>query len=313
MMSHTSKTNSVSRIKKPPYEMIPELGVIKKPTSYDRVETVEALHYEYLKKEHGVTRRYGYIDYKSAQMMEDGLPSSSLKCIKLCITDNLYFLNMLAASKKSYTYILMSGEVKEIEQTKKEILKWLPDNSQITAPVPVSVDKRVNDTNNEEWKITQSFQPHHPLTNDNLPLTMTKTISVLKSNHFITESPSMPTPKILSVPVPWVWQHPFVGIGMPMASGGVTTRGFGIKQEKLHEAKETYPETQHRYSRKGSELVVKAEHTPYTEACNYNTSEHQLIITPPSFLKGVCPNPLRVKTNHHIGSWNLKSCRVKKL
>ena len=288
VMNHTSKPAGahlkLGTRKKPPYNMIPKPILFERPTSDVTVKTMEAVLYETLETECRVQRRYGYYDFSSAQAITfkaDGTPCPPQKCLKLYIEHHFSLFNIPTIKTEELHYLPVPQQV---EPTRNEILKLLPalpENSrqEITStPVPVSLDIKVDDLSDEsgmELKVTNSA--HCPP----LMLTVTRVMTVTMGNsgkHFTDEDPKMPIPaggessiipdvkswdeliSELSVPVPYIWQHPFVGIGEPMASGGVTTRGFTEKPPQQAKSS-AYQETQRKdnYSTNGHLLGVRAK------------------------------------------------------
>lgn len=125
---------------------------------------------------------------------------------------------------------------------------------EIAYPLPLSVDTAVKDFTDEsamKLEFTESFHPDSQVV---LPLLKRTTVlTVTMDNYdklFASEDPNEPfagargaiIPGVrswdeliseLTVPVPTVWLDPFLGIGEPMAAGGVTTDKFRIREEAL--------------------------------------------------------------------------------
>ena len=200
---------------------------------------------------------------------EDGTPCPPRKYLKVCTQLALKMdaqasypttEHQLKLLKEEWCIILLPGSLEPtkneilellpepLEPTKKEILKLLPKNApqDITFPVPAPVDTKVEyrtDERGMQLKVTSVRSC--PST------TMTKVITASMGNphkHYTDEDPNMPIedpreliiPDVkswdeliseLSVPIPRILQDPFVGIGHPMTSGGVTTSGFRVEQE----------------------------------------------------------------------------------
>ena len=64
-----------------------------------------------------------------------------------------------------------------------------------------------------------------------------------------------------TVPRPHVWQMPYIGVGEPMAGGGITTHGFQVKEESRVKTKVPSSETPwvDQYPKRGSQLAVRAQ------------------------------------------------------
>ena len=73
-----------------------------------------------------------------------------------------------------------------------------------------------------------------------------------------------------SVPIPHIWQDPFVGVGVPAAGGGVTTRDFRVEQESFQRrATSGEVRSKDNYTRNGQQLVVKARDSKITAQGTY--------------------------------------------
>ena len=276
IMQHTSKAQTHLKPdtrNKPPYDMIPKPTVFKRPTSDVTVKTREALQYEAFEEDCGVRRQYGYYDFSRAQMIlfeEDGTPCPPEKCLKVCVQHQLRFCNMPTIGTGEWHYLPIP---EAIEPTKDKILELLPKNTheENTSLVPASVDTKVEDLTDErrmELRVTNSVQLY-PL------LTMTTVTTVTTCTHYTDGDPKMPIPvphgadveswdeliTELSVPVPHIRHHPYIGIGERTNYGGVTTSGFRVR-EKLMQTREAYQETERvgNFQRSGPLLGVRAEH-----------------------------------------------------
>lgn len=295
MMKHTSNAKprpTPGTTKKPPYRMIPKPTVVKRPSSDVTANTREAGLYKTLKTKCQVERQYGYYDFASAQVnkfKEDGTPCPPQKCLKVCIDHHLTLHQCLGIHRKGWFYFPM--------ETRDDFLKLLPKNSheekEIAPLVPVTVDTKV-DEHGMEVKLTNSAQAF----SQTIAMTLTLDNS---DKHFANESPKMPImfgpceaiiPDVeswdeliseLTVPVPHIWHAPFVGIGEPMATGGVTTSSFEVREEPLPKKvfqEETYLERKGNYRSNGFTLGVCAEQVRAqgTYVSITNSSYHIIII-----------------------------------
>ena len=279
IMQHTLKAKTHLKPdtrNKPPYDMIPKPTVFKRPTSDVTVKTREALQYETFNRECRVKRQYGYYDFSKAQMIlfeEDGTPCLPEKCLKVRVEHQLRFFNMPPIRTDELHYLPLP---EAIEPTKNKILELLPKNmhKENTSLVPASVERKVEDLTDEhrmELRVTYTIQPY-PL------LTMTTITTVTTCTRYTDEDPRMSIPAShgdivpdveswdeliteLSVPIPRVRHHPYIGIGEPMNSGGVSTSGFRVREEPM-QTREAYQETQRvgNFQRSGPLLGVRAEH-----------------------------------------------------
>ena len=230
IMQHTSKQRKAEAHLKPagkrntlPYDMIPKPTVFKQPTSDLTVKTREALQYETLKTDREVKRQYGYVDFIGSQILmfeEDGTPCPPEEC-------KVFFKHQV-----KWHPLLPEPD----EPTK--MLELLPKNAQheITSSAPAS-DTKVQ-------RLTADRQ---------MELADTTTISTDNPcKHYTDEDPQMPIPALhgaivpdveswdeliteLSVPIPRIRHHPYIGIGEPMNSAGVTTNGFRVREVQAYQ------------------------------------------------------------------------------
>ena len=64
-----------------------------------------------------------------------------------------------------------------------------------------------------------------------------------------------------TVPWPHVWQMPYIGVGEPVAGGGVTTHGFRVEEEPRVRTKVPSGKTPwvDQYKKRDSQLAVRAQ------------------------------------------------------
>ena len=64
--------------------------------------------------------------------------------------------------------------------------------------------------------------------------------------------------------IPCTWQAPFVGVGQQISSGGVSTRNFEVREERIPHPTTVAPETQRRdnYIARNGQLAVQARPFP---------------------------------------------------
>ena len=124
--------------------------------------------------------------------------------------------------------------------------------------MPMSLDTKVEDSSNDsgvEVKVTVNCCPCPPLALAPLKVTTIAKATIDNYNMLYGgEDPNDPIrPEIpgiceaiipdvsswdeliseMTVPMPRIWQAPYVGIGEPSAWGGVTTSDFRVKEEPL--------------------------------------------------------------------------------
>ena len=296
MMKHTSrKVDQTDRANKPPYEMVPKPTEFLRPSSDVTVKTREAGMYDFLRKEEGVKRRYGYYDFGHAETVmfkEDGTPCPPQKCLKLGIERQLATdLLPVAILPKMIEWWYVSTE-KDPESVlndfKVKLLEEVtPSQSckEIAKPMPLLVDTKVEDSStggNVEVKLTQKVCPCPPLALP--PMTFTTTMRATIDNYNMLyggEDPNEPLrPEIpgvceaiipdvsswdefiseMTVPIPRTWQAPYVGIGEPSAWGGVTTSDFRVDERRTRSReRERTVEEDGVFKRVGQTLGVRAE------------------------------------------------------
>ncbi len=286
MMNHTSKPTDQVKIqlqqemqsrKSPPYKMVPKMLVHKRPSSDVTVRTCEAELYRYLRTDLGMERRYGYYDFGNAETImfkEDGTPCPPQKCLKMALEHDSLLFNF-----KMWWYLPIPRELeipKHLAERRDTLLQILPgeSNEVISQPLPISVATSVEDTtdrNSMIVKITRKFSPHAPLALPSFEETYIFTATV--DNYELLFDKEDPNKEIIpgvktwkelitemSVPIPRVWQEPFVGIGKPSAWGGVTTSSFRTNEEPLR-SREPVRNTEWKdnYKRKGPTLAVRGD------------------------------------------------------
>ncbi len=261
--------NCDSNDSSPPDRMIPKpAALFRRPSSNVTNKTVELIKKKQPK--YPKERQYGYYDFAGSQMIkfeEDGRKCPQLKCVKFCTEHQLSFFRHPVADIKQWFYfpILDPND----PSAGDGIRELLPQNSEGTLKIDTKMDK-----SGIEVKIKDSVQPYNPLS-----MTRVVTTSVDNSNkHFINEDPNMLIqPEIAgqcedvipnvksweeliseSVPIPCLWLD---RIGIPVATGGVTTSNFSVREEQL---KKKVVNEQHRVwngnsTKSGSLLAVRLE------------------------------------------------------
>ena len=260
---HTAH-NRLRESKKPPYDMIPQPATFERPSSNVAVKTWEAEVYNFLRQESGGERRYGYLDFDNAEMIMfkgDGTPCPPQRCLKLqfelqLTTEELPFEPKFTA--RSYKFFADKTPEAAMAEFRESLLKELPENSSevVALPMPMSLDTQVEDSSDDsgvEIKVTHTFRPCAPLA-----LPQEKTTGTMKatvdnySMLYGSENPNEPigmfgedhemiSPGVssweeliseMTVPIPRMWQAPYVGIGEPSSWGGVTTNSFHVREER---------------------------------------------------------------------------------
>ena len=79
-----------------------------------------------------------------------------------------------------------------------------------------------------------------------------------------------------TVPWPHVWQMPYIGVGEPVAGGGVTTRSIPVEEElRVRIDPSSEMPWVNQYKKRGSQLVVRAQRQ--MDQGKYTVSEKPLI------------------------------------
>ena len=283
------------KVKSPPKEMIPpQPATVEVPSSDVSVKTLEAEQYRCLGK-CGVGRRYGWHDYGSKEMVmfdENGELCLRQQSVKMVVNHHVTVEGQ-PTEKGSLWFSLPvplsipTPLMTELEN--QDVKQLLPQNShqEITGTfgrmlVDVAVDDTAVSKDGGELKVEKTIQPCPPLALPQQKQTTSIKASVddynLLFGHMDPNQPIRPgipglceeiTPSVKSwnelfnetVPWPHVWQMPYIGVGEPVASGGVTTHGFRVEEEARVRTKVPSSETPwvDQYKKCGSQLAVRAQ------------------------------------------------------
>ena len=298
VMKHTSrrgvKKSANLKSKRPPRRMIPPLpSKFERPCSDVTVKTWEAETNSTLRTEYGVEKRYGYYDFGGAEVRlfkEDGTPCPPVKCLKLGVCVDCFGIGSDVADFEARLWFYLP-KVLEPSECRDKLLKLLPKipHNEITMlPVPAFVHAEIEDRSNKsgmEVRVTESFHPLPPLAIPARKTVVVMTATVDNYNMlYAKEDPNTPIqPEIpgfceeivpgvqswdeliseMSVPIPRVWQLPYIGVGEPTARGGVTAQEFRVREEPLRR-REVRQETEWKdsFKRREQMLVVRAQHNP---------------------------------------------------
>ena len=147
--------------------------------------------------------------------------------------------------------------------------------------VEIVVDSNATGMDGTELKVTKTIQPTPPLALPQLKETTIIKASVNDYDMLYGDmDPNQPIrpeipglceeviPNVSSwnelfnetVPWPHVWQVPYIGVGEPAASGGVTTRDIPVREETMKSGR---PRSESvwvdQYKKCGSQLAVRAQ------------------------------------------------------
>ena len=283
------------QVKSPPKEMIPpQPATVEVPSTDVSVKTLEAEQYRRLGK-CGVGRRYGWHDSGSKEMVmfdEDGKLCLRQQSIKMVVNHHVTVEGQPTEEGSLWFSLPLSPNAPTLLTTELEnqdVKQLLPQNShqEVTGSfgrmlVDVSVDDIVVSKDGAELKVEKTIQPCPPLALPQRKETTSIKASVDDYNLlFGNIDPNQPIrpgipglceeiiPNVESwdelceetVPWPYVWQMPYIGVGEPVASGGVTTRGFRVEEEPRVRVKVPSSETPwvDQYKKHGSQLAVRAQ------------------------------------------------------
>ena len=293
---HAAVHNRLRESKKPPYDMIPQPITFERPSSNIAVKTWEAEVYNFLREESDGERRFGYLDFDNTEMVMfkgDGSPCPPQKCLKLGFEAQFIMEGLPSQEPKftmwSYGFIADKTPEAALAEFRENLLKQLPESGceMIALPMPMSLNTQVEDSSDDsgvEIKVIHEVRPCAPLALPQMKIvhTMKATIDNY-SMLYGSEDPNEPigvfgkdesviTTDVdsweeliseMTVPLPRMWQAPYVGIGEPSSKGGVTTNSFHVRdpEERSRSRWKEDRETQERdnFRRYGPILGVRAD------------------------------------------------------
>ena len=274
----------------PPSEMIPQPVNFQPPNNNVAVNTKEAEMYRSLTKQ-GVRRRYGWYDRglnEGVMYEEDGTLFQQQSSLKVVTEHTLSTNGKVTAPEFQRLYLALSSNIPlpTISEFGQFAAKFLPARSvqhEITNGLGhfsanLNLEHHISDRY-VETKVSREFQPSCP--SGFLCVKETTTIKIsmddfdalygdMDANQPIR--PEIPgkceavIPNVQSwselynetVPWPHTWQTPYIGVGEPVASGGVSTRHIPIREEAMKprvvESETTWRDN---YKRRGQELVTR--------------------------------------------------------
>ena len=284
---NTRKRRKCRKSAPPPSSMVPTVSNFNCPSTDVRVGTQEAKANQVLRKDFGVRMLFGYFDFGGSEIVmftEDGtkcqFPVKSLK-----MNHNLQLGMGLEMSLWSFLPVPLNFDMNAARKKCLEELKSLG-----TLPLPVNPslpalrETSVEDEGDDETvriKASSSCYPRPPVAFPPQESNATITMSVGESSAIFSSDPNdFNIPKIpgicdgfdsdvsswdeliekMSVPIPSVLLYPTFGEGVPMATGGVTTGSFPVREERLVSSSRN-PERQAHgvYRRNGQTLSVVAD------------------------------------------------------
>jgi len=283
--------------KKPPRAMLPKPTHIEVPTKDVTVKTREAEQYRYLAK-CGVSRCYGWQDNCSGEIVmftDDGKPLLKQQSMRTVLTRK----HSLAVGELPLPTIQFlinfplppNVSTTDITEMEEKICKRLPPNSneELSDPqlAPMVVNLTLAKTVSEksiEPKKTEVLQLCPSLTPPHIKITTSIRASVNDYDKLYggyadpngslgrmkDGKPIVPDvqswSELYSETVPWphTWQMPYIGVGQPAASGGVSTQSIPVIKTPVtspkREAERSKTEWARQYGRCKDQLAVRAQH-----------------------------------------------------
>ena len=274
----------------PPSEMIPQPINFQPPNNNVAVNTKEAEMYRSLTKQ-GVRRRYGWYDRglnEGVMFEEDGTLFQQQRSLKTVTEHTLSTNGKVTAQEFQRLHLALSSNVPlpTISEFGQFATKFLPARSvqhEITNGLGhfsanLNLEHHVSDRY-VETKISREFQPSCPSAFLRVKETTTTKISVDDFDTLYGDmDPNLPIipeipgkceaviPNVQSwselynetVPWPHTWQTPYIGVGEPVASGGVSTRHIPVREEAMKpRAVESETTWKDNYKRRGQEFVAR--------------------------------------------------------
>ena len=275
----------------PPSEMIPQPVNFQPPNSNVTVNTKEAEMYRSLAKQ-GIRRRYGWYDRglnEGVMFEEDGTLFQQQRSLKMVIKHTSSTNGKVTAEESLRLHLALMPNIPlpTMSEFGEFATKYLPARSvqhKITNNLGhfsanFNLEHHVSDRC-VETKVSREFQPSHPSGFLRVKETTTTKVSVDDFDTLYGDrDPNQPIrpeipgkceaviPNVKSwselynetVPWPHTWQTPYIGVGEPVVSGGVSTRHIPVREEAMKpRAVERETTWKDNYTRRGQELVTRA-------------------------------------------------------
>jgi hypothetical protein len=275
----------------PPSEMIPQPVNFQPPNSNVTVNTKEAEMYRSLTKQ-GVRRRYGWYDRglnEGVMFEEDGTLFQQQRSLKMVIEQASSTNGKVTEQEFLRLHLALPSNVplpkmSEFGHIASEFLPARSVQHEITNNLGhfsenLNLEYHISDQH-VEMKVSREFQPSRPSAFLRVKETTTMKISVDDFDTLYGDlDPNLPIrpeipglceaviPHVKSwselynetVPWPHTWQTPYIGVGEPVASGGVSTRHIPVREETMKpRAVERETTWKDNYTRRGQELVTRA-------------------------------------------------------
>ncbi len=283
--------DSSFRAVEPPSKIIPRPTNVMVPSSDVAVKTREAEQYRFL-AECGVRRCYGWHDHGSGEMemfMEDGKPFIQRKSVRAVVDKRVTVCDQEIDAAKIMLNIQLPPNVPTpvmTAESEEKITKLLPpsSNEEVSGPLgpmvlDVKVDKHITEES-VELTVARTMQICPPHALPQMKDTTVIRVSVSDYDKLygsydpneplgITENGEPIIPQVESwselfsqtVPWPHTWQFPYIGVGEPAASGGVSTRSIPVTETPVRAERSKREWVPHgQYKSSGDQLAVRAQH-----------------------------------------------------
>ena len=237
--------------------------------------------------------RYGWHDFGSNEMVmfeEDGTPCQRQQSLKFFFKQNVTLDGQRSEEGSAWLSLPLpptsnTGPSDSVSELGEQVLKQLQQSShqELTdAFGHIAMDSEAIGKGGAELRITKTIQ----LATPSLALPQLKQTTIMKASVndynmlYGDMDPNQPIrpeipgiceeviPNVRSwndlfketVPWPHVWQVPYIGVGEPAASGGVTARDIPIREESMKRVRPSSetPWVDH-YKKRGSQLIVRAQ------------------------------------------------------
>lgn len=306
MMLHTVKqlghdceekrpSSGVLGRKKPPQAMLPKRTHIKVPTKDVTVKTREAEQYRYLAK-CGVSRCYGWQDECSGEIVmftDEGKPLLKHQSMRTVVMQK-YLVTSTVGELLLGTFPFMINfslpqnvPAPAITEMEEKICKNLPPSlNEVSDPQlgPMVGDITVAKTVNVTTSIRASVNDYDKLYTGYVD--PNESLGTMKDRKPIVPDVQSWS-ELYSETVPWphAWQMPYIGIGRPAASGGVSTQSIPVIKTPLTAPKReverlSRTERVHQYGRCADQLGVRAQHVNYhLKVCHIHMHAYVLLST----------------------------------
>ena len=249
----------------PPSEMIPQVVGFTPPNSNVAVNTKEAELNRSVTQQ-GVRRRYGWYDRglnEGVMFDQDGTLYAQKRSMKMVIKNSTSVNGKLTEDESMRLHLALAlniplPQMSDFGQFLAQLMPSQNAHQEITNALgQISADinhKMSVSESGVQFNTTRVFKPSGSLASPCIEETTTVKISVDDFDMLYSDlDPNQPIwpeiqgkreaviPNVTSwselynetVPWPHTWQSPYIGVGEPVASGGVSSRGISVREEAV--------------------------------------------------------------------------------